>query len=229
MKCTEVAPLLGACLDGELDAARRQAIADHLAACPACCRTSVAFGALDRALAPRRLAPRAPAGLAESVETLLFAPRHAGWRRWLGSPAAIAAPGVLALALATWSLLAPAPPAPAAVRVVFHISESEGAANALRNLGNHLQAAPEARVVVVAHNSGVDFLLQGATDAAGEPFEQTVRRYRERGVTFRICRNTLERRAIPDAQVIDAAEIVPSGIAEIGRLQAREGFVYMRL
>jgi intracellular sulfur oxidation DsrE/DsrF family protein len=229
MKCTEVAPLLGACLDGELDAARRQAIVEHLATCPACCRTAGAFAALDRALAPRRLAPRAPAGLAEGIEKLLFVPPPSRWRRWLGSPAAIAAPGVLALALATWTLLAPPPPPAAAVRVVFHISESEGAANALRNLGNHLQAAPEAKVVVVAHNNGVDFLLQGATDAGGEPFERTVRRYRERGVSFRICRNTLERRAIPDAQVIDAAEIVPSGIAEIGRLQAREGFVYMRL
>jgi intracellular sulfur oxidation DsrE/DsrF family protein len=142
----------------------------------------------------------------------------------------LAAPGLVALALAGWLLLAPGSRQPLGeLRVVFHISSSESATGALRNLGNHLAAEPAAKVVVVAHNNGVDFLLEGARDEAGQPFEHAVREYSRRGVEFRICHNTLSRRGIADVRVIPEVVVVPSGIAEIGRLQRREGYVYMRL
>jgi hypothetical protein len=41
--------------------------------------------------------------------------------------------------------------------------------------------------------------------------------------------NTLERRGITRAKVIPEVVVVPSGIAEIGRLQIEEGYAYMRL
>ncbi len=56
-----------------------------------------------------------------------------------------------------------------------------------------------------------------------------MRRFLERGVEFRVCFNTLERRKLDAAALIPEARLVPSGIAEIGRLQAEEGYSYMRL
>jgi len=47
-------------------------------------------------------------------------------------------------------------------------------------------------------------------------------------VEFRVCNNTLVSRKIDAAKVAMEAKIVPSGVAEVARLQAREGFVYLR-
>jgi intracellular sulfur oxidation DsrE/DsrF family protein len=43
-----------------------------------------------------------------------------------------------------------------------------------------------------------------------------------------VCNNTLVTRKIDKSKVIAEASIVPSGVAEAARLQAREGFVYLR-
>jgi intracellular sulfur oxidation DsrE/DsrF family protein len=47
-------------------------------------------------------------------------------------------------------------------------------------------------------------------------------------VEFRLCNNTLVSRKIEKSKVIADVSIVPSGVAEAARLQAREGFVYLR-
>ncbi|TXT20417.1 MAG: hypothetical protein FD132_1243, partial [bacterium] len=51
---------------------------------------------------------------------------------------------------------------------------------------------------------------------------------KEKGVEFRVCRNTLKGRNLDDNAVILEAQVVPAGVAEIGRLQAREGYVYLK-
>jgi intracellular sulfur oxidation DsrE/DsrF family protein len=99
----------------------------------------------------------------------------------------------------------------------------------MRTLRNHLEASPHTKVVVVTHNEGVDFLLVGARDESGELYESPVRRFKARGVDFRVCTNTLVRRRIDTAGIVPEATLVPSGIAEIGRLQEAEGYTYMRL
>jgi intracellular sulfur oxidation DsrE/DsrF family protein len=38
----------------------------------------------------------------------------------------------------------------------------------------------------------------------------------------------LSRRDIPDSTVVKDAKVVPSGVAEVARLQAKENFVYLR-
>jgi uncharacterized protein len=119
--------------------------------------------------------------------------------------------------------------AEATSKVVYHINEgTEKAAAALRNIRNHLEAEPGARIVVVTHAAGIDFLLEGAKDNNGNPFDATVDTLVAKGVEFRVCRNTLEARKIDPKLVISQATIVASGVAEIGRLQAKEGFVYLK-
>lgn len=47
-------------------------------------------------------------------------------------------------------------------------------------------------------------------------------------IDFRVCNNTLNSRKLDASAVIPEARIVPSGVAEIGRLQAKEGYVYLK-
>lgn len=114
-------------------------------------------------------------------------------------------------------------------KVVYHVNEGvDKAVAALRNVGNHLDAEPKAKIMVVTHSAGIDFLLEGAKDKNGNPFDVTVDTLQARGVEFRVCKNTLVSRKIDEKKVISQAKIVPSGVAEIGRLQTKEGYVYLK-
>jgi intracellular sulfur oxidation DsrE/DsrF family protein len=119
--------------------------------------------------------------------------------------------------------------AAAPVRVVYHVNEGNAQAlNALRNIRNHLSADPSTKIVVVTHAGGINFLLDGAKDSNGAPFDATVQELKGKGVDFRVCRFTLERNKIDPATVIPEATIVPSGVAEVAKLQFREGYSYLK-
>lgn len=113
-------------------------------------------------------------------------------------------------------------------KVVYHVNDSAVARTAMRNIQNHLNANPDAKIVVVTHGKGIDFLLNEAKDEKGEPYWPQVAGLKDRGVEFRVCRNTLTSRGLDDKAVIMDATVVPSGVAEIGRLQAKEGYVYLK-
>lgn len=114
-------------------------------------------------------------------------------------------------------------------KVVYHVNEGvDKAGPVLRNVRNHLDAEPQAKIIVVTHGPGIDFLLDGAKDRNGNPFDATVDTLQSKGVEFRVCNNTLVSRKIDAGKVISQAKIVPSGVAEIGRLQAKEGYVYLK-
>lgn len=120
-------------------------------------------------------------------------------------------------------------PSSAHEKVVYHVNDSDNATAALRNIGNHLDATHgKAGIVVVTHAKGIDFLLDGAQDKNGNPYSIPVEKLKARGVDFRVCAITLKSRSIDPKTVIPEATIVPSGVAEIGKLQAREGFVYLK-
>jgi intracellular sulfur oxidation DsrE/DsrF family protein len=114
-------------------------------------------------------------------------------------------------------------------RVVYHVNDSaQQAVAALRNIGNHLEVNPKAKIVVVTHAQGVDFLFKEARDKNGNPYSVTVEGLKERGVQFDVCEITLRNRKLTRAQFIPEAVFVPSGVAEITRLQQREGYAYLR-
>jgi intracellular sulfur oxidation DsrE/DsrF family protein len=114
-------------------------------------------------------------------------------------------------------------------KVVYHINEGLGqASNGLRNIGNHLEVNPNAKIVVVSHAQGVDFLMKGATDKNGAKYEDLVERLKQRGVQFDVCEITLRNRKLKREQFIADATFVPSGVAEVTRLQQREGYAYLR-
>jgi intracellular sulfur oxidation DsrE/DsrF family protein len=117
--------------------------------------------------------------------------------------------------------------ADAAEKVVYHINDASVARVAMRNIENHVSAAPNAKIVVVTHGKGIDFLLNEAQDDKGA-YAPQVAGLKEKGVEFRVCRNTLKGRKLDDNAVIMEAQVVPSGVAEIGKLQAKSGFVYLK-
>lgn len=120
------------------------------------------------------------------------------------------------------------PSASAEEKVVYHINDSDNATAALRNVQNHINASPDAKVVVVTHGKGIDFLINGAADKNGNPYEPMVQGLKAKGIDFRVCNNTLVSRKIDPKTVLPEASIVPSGVAEIGRMQAKEGYVYLK-
>ena len=114
-------------------------------------------------------------------------------------------------------------------KVVYHVNGGlEQATNALRNIRNHLEVNPKAKIVVVTHALGVDFLMKGKKDANGNPYETIVTDLKMQGVKFDVCLITLRNRKLTKDQFIDEVDYVPSGVAEIARLQQREGYAYLR-
>ncbi|HEU4814756.1 DsrE family protein [Janthinobacterium sp.] len=113
-------------------------------------------------------------------------------------------------------------------KVVYHVNDASNATAALKNIRNHLDASPKATIVLVAHGPGIDFLLDGAIDKNGAPYDVVVRELVQRGVSFRVCNNTLQGRNIDRQRVLPEAVIVPSGVAELSRLQWQEGYAYIK-
>jgi uncharacterized protein len=114
-------------------------------------------------------------------------------------------------------------------KVVYHLNEGVAqATKGLRNIRNHLEVNPKAQIVVVAHAQGVDYLMKGKKDANGNPYETIVQDLKSQGVKFDICEITLRNRKLTKDMFIEEGVFVPSGVAEITRLQQREGYAYLR-
>jgi len=125
-----------------------------------------------------------------------------------------------------------APPSAATVqepiRAVYHINEIDKARGLLANVRNHLRDDPTAKIVVIANGGGIDFLLKDAVDKGGMQFAPALEELARQGVSFKVCRNSLTSRKLTDAAVAEEAGVVQAAVAEIARLQAREGYVYIK-
>lgn len=114
-------------------------------------------------------------------------------------------------------------------KVIYHVNDTAAqASNALRNIGNHLEVNPQAKIVVVTHAGGVDMLFNDARDKNGNPYNIPIEQLKMQGVQFEVCQITLRNRKLEKSQFIPEASFVPSGVAEIARLQQREGYAYLR-
>ena len=112
--------------------------------------------------------------------------------------------------------------------VVYHIDDmSQQALKGLRNIRNHIDTDPGAKITVVTHALGVDFLLEGAKDVNGGTFAGPVAALTARGVKFEICEITLRNRSLKREQFIQEAEFTPSGVVRIAKLQ-KQGAAYIK-
>jgi intracellular sulfur oxidation DsrE/DsrF family protein len=117
-------------------------------------------------------------------------------------------------------------------KVVYH-NNGEGLDNAayfrklLNNLRNHVAALGKDHVEirVVDHGDGIVMLQMAKTD---EKLAQSIDARKADGVRFLVCQNTLDERNIDWHTLygVNEQDIVPSGVAELARLQTM-GFVYI--
>lgn len=130
---------------------------------------------------------------------------------------------LVAAVLATTSLVAAAQD-----RVVYHVDDAQAQAlKGLRNIKNHLDVDKDAKITVVTHAAGVDFLMTDAKDRNGNPYEIAVQELVRRGVTFEVCEITLQNRSLKRDQFIAEAAYTPSGVVRLAKLQ-KEGAAYIK-
>jgi hypothetical protein len=114
-------------------------------------------------------------------------------------------------------------------KVVYHFDSGIAqATKGLRNIRNHLDVDPKAKIVAVAHAEGVDFLMEGAKTGNNQEFAALVSDLSARGVVFEICEITLKNRSLKREQFILGPSFTPSGVVRIANLQAREQFAYIK-
>lgn len=113
-------------------------------------------------------------------------------------------------------------------KVVYHIDDAQAQAlKGLRNVKNHLDTDPKAKITVVTHAEGIDFLMQGAKDKNGSEYAGPVSALVSRGVTFEVCEITLKNRNIDKNKFIFEATFTPSGVVRLAQLQ-HEGAAYIK-
>ena len=113
-------------------------------------------------------------------------------------------------------------------RVVYHIDNTAAQGlKGLRNVRNHLDVDPGAKIIVVTHAEGVDMLMEGAKAADGTEYAPLVSALNSRGVNFEICEITLKNRNLKKDQFIQEATFTPSGVVRIAKLQV-QGSAYIK-
>lgn len=113
-------------------------------------------------------------------------------------------------------------------RVVYHFDNSAAQAlKGLRNMRNHLDVDPAAKLTAVSHAEGVDFLMEDAKATNGTDYAPLVSALKARGVRFEICEITLKNRNLKKEQFTQDADFTPSGVVRVARLQ-KDGAAYIK-
>jgi intracellular sulfur oxidation DsrE/DsrF family protein len=136
------------------------------------------------------------------------------------------------MTLKTWiaasALLLAATASMAQDKVVYHFDNAVAQGlKGLRNVRNHIDTDPTAKITVVTHAEGVDMLMEGAKSANGTEYAPLVSALKARGVSFEICEITLKNRGLKKDQFIQEADFTPSGVVRIAKLQG-QGYAYIK-
>lgn len=129
------------------------------------------------------------------------------------------------------SLIVPATVTAAEVtEVVYHIDDADAqGVKGLRNIRNHLDVAPQTKIIVVTHANGVDIILDGAKDKKnGIEYAPLVGALKSRGVRFEVCEITLKNRNLKKDQFILDTDFTPSGVVRVADLQYQNKFAYIK-
>lgn len=128
-------------------------------------------------------------------------------------------------------------------KVVYHINydDPKKQAGALRNIQNHINAvdAENLDLKVVLHGNGLALLLEPDSlekltkfkhANAGSSMTAKIDNLKDQGIIFNVCENTVKGRKVDvdtDLYNVDKSDIVPSGVAEVARLQ-QMGYAYVK-
>ena len=119
-------------------------------------------------------------------------------------------------------------------KVVYHVNYNGGEKDkryrgAMRNIQNHINAvgAENMEIKVVLHGNGLGVLKSAKTN---DSLQSQVASLKSQNVEFHVCNNTLKGRKISysdDLFDVFEEDIVPSGVAELSRLQ-QMGYTYIK-
>ena len=128
-------------------------------------------------------------------------------------------------------------------KVVYHINydNPKQQAGALRNIQNHINAvgADKLDLKVVLHGNGLALLVEPQAHErlpkfkhanADDSMAAKIAGLKDQGVAFNVCANTVKGRKVDidgDLYDVSKSDIVPSGVAELAKLQA-EGYTYIK-
>ena len=127
--------------------------------------------------------------------------------------------------------------------VVYHINydDPKKQSGALRNIQNHINAvgAENLDLKVVLHGNGLALLLEPEALPKLKKFKHAnaddtmtakIDNLKGQGIDFNVCANTVRGRKVDvegDLYNVNKDDIVPSGVAEVARLQAM-GYSYVK-
>ena len=128
-------------------------------------------------------------------------------------------------------------------KVVYHINydNPKQQAGALRNIQNHINAvgAENLDLKVVLHGNGLALLLEPDSleklkkfkyANADDTMTAKIDGLKNQGIEFNVCENTVKGRKVDvdtDLYNVEKKDIVPSGVAEVARLQ-QMGYAYVK-
>ena len=128
-------------------------------------------------------------------------------------------------------------------KVVYHINydNPKQQAGALRNIQNHINAvgAENLDLKVVLHGNGLALLLEPDSleklnkfkyANADDTMTAKIDGLKSQGIEFNVCENTVKGRKVDvdtDLYNVEKKDIVPSGVAEVARLQ-QMGYAYVK-
>ena len=114
--------------------------------------------------------------------------------------------------------------------VVYHLDNASiQGLKGLRNIRNHLDVAPQTKIIAVTHAEGVDLLIEGAKDDKNVvEYAPLIAALKSRGVRFEVCEITLKNRKLNKDQFILDAEFTPSGVVRIADLQFKDKYAYIK-
>ena len=127
-------------------------------------------------------------------------------------------------------------------KVVYHINydDPKAQAGALRNIQNHINAVGKENLdlKVVMHGKGLSLLLTPdqlentklKMGNATDEMQAKISGLKDQGVGFEVCANTLKGKKVnyeDDLYDVAKADIVPSGVAEVAKLQGM-GYSYIK-
>jgi intracellular sulfur oxidation DsrE/DsrF family protein len=95
-------------------------------------------------------------------------------------------------------------------------------ATVLRQIRNLWREMPDTKVEVLIHGPAVSAIKKDTS-----PFAVQIEKLQKDGVVFAVCRNTMKRYKLTEADMLPTASFVPSAIAETV-LKQEEGWSYQK-
>jgi len=113
--------------------------------------------------------------------------------------------------------------------VVFHLDSDTSMNRMLAQVARHHAFNPDIETRVILIGNGVKPALEGAKDANGGQYSAQMEQLMASGTRIFACEATLNYYNLTEDDLAFGVETVPSGVAALGRLQAREGWGYIKL